>query len=129
MSNYSNYLGSQRCNKIYNKPTLLPGVPGPVGPPGVQGNTGNTGPTGEQGEMGRSCRGPIGPTGPIGPGLVGSNVYLNSSTLTLTSLNGQVKINPIPIKDLLHTETYLDTDSLIITVDVYGRITNISKSI
>lgn len=125
MSNNSNYLGSKRCNNVYNKPTLLPGVPGPIGLPGVQGNTGNTGPTGAQGEMGRACKGPIGPTGPTGPGLVGANVYLNTSTLT--SQNGQVKINPIALATLIDTNNIVETSQYHITIDEYGRITNISK--
>ena len=127
MSNNSNYLGSQRCKNIYNPPVLIPGVPGHIGPPGVQGNTGNTGPTGPQGEMGRACRGPIGPTGPTGPGLIGATVSLNSSTLTLTHQNGEIRVSPASTF-YLGSSSFVNNDNYSITIDEYGRIVNISPA-
>ena len=60
-SNYSQYLGAQRCCNTQ-------GPPGPAGPtgPGAVGQPGGTGPTGSSltGPTGRSCRGPTGEPGP-----------------------------------------------------------------
>ena len=128
MSINPNYLGSQRCKNIYQRPTLLPGVPGQIGPPGVQGNTGNTGPTGAQGEIGRACKGPPGPTGPTGPGLIGASISLNSTTLTLTNQNGEILVSPASLISLPSTETIVPTENYFITIDEYGRITNISPN-
>jgi len=126
MSNNSNYLGSQRCKNVYQQPTLLPGVPGQIGPPGVQGNTGNTGPTGAQGEIGRACKGPAGPTGPTGPGLVGASISLNSTTLTLTNHNSEIIVSPASTFSLLSITSIINTENYSITIDEYGRITDIS---
>jgi hypothetical protein len=62
-SDYSQYLGSQRCCDLkVQGPT---GDIGPTGPAGIgqRGDNGDTGPTGPTGPTGKGCRGPTGPTG------------------------------------------------------------------
>ena len=71
-TNYTQYLGAQRCCNINKQGPIGPigrtGSQGPIGPAGVTGGLGPTGPTG------KGCRGPTGPgggpegpTGPTGP--------------------------------------------------------------
>jgi len=90
-SNYSQYLGAQRCCDFRGQGPV--GPQGPAGPAaiGPMGNTGSEGPTGA---TGRSCKGPTGPagspsglTGPTGSNSVNTNIIpatYNSSTSTLT---------------------------------------------
>lgn len=65
-TNYTQYLGAQRCCNINKQGPIGPigytGAQGPIGPAGVTGSLGPTGPTG------RGCRGFTGPEGPTGPG-------------------------------------------------------------
>jgi len=76
-TNYSQYLGAQRCCNLQGQGPI--GPQGPVGPAsiGPKGDTGNNGTIGPTGSTGRSCKGPTGPagspsgltgyTGPAGP--------------------------------------------------------------
>ena len=91
-TNYTQYLGAQRCCNINKQGPIGPigpqGAQGPIGPAGVTGGLGPTGPTG------RGCRGPtgpgggpVGPTGPTGPSQW-TDSYLNS-----ISYSGDVEID------------------------------------
>lgn len=89
-TNYSQYLGAQRCCNLNSQGPIGPqGPPGPasIGPKGDTGYPGEIGPTGP---TGRSCKGPTGPagppsglTGPVGP--VGPNSI--DTTITAASYN------------------------------------------
>ena len=66
-TNYSSYLGANRCCNLKSQGPQGPAGPqgpGAIGPAGVQGPVGSQGPTGVQG---RSCKGDPGPQGPQGP--------------------------------------------------------------
>jgi len=66
-SNYTQYLGSQKCCNLNSQ-----GPIGPIGPtgPAAIGTLGNTGPLGPTGPTGRSCKGPTGPTGQAGKSFI-----------------------------------------------------------
>jgi hypothetical protein len=73
-SNYSQYLGAQRCCDFRGQGPLGPQGPAGAAAIGPMGNTGSIGPTGA---TGRSCKGPTGPqgspsglTGPTGSAFV-----------------------------------------------------------
>lgn len=93
-TNYSQYLGAQRCCNLNSQGPIGPqGPPGPasIGPKGDTGYPGEIGPTGP---TGRSCKGPTGPagpasglTGPTGPNSIDTTIttaIYNSGTSTLT---------------------------------------------
>jgi hypothetical protein len=63
-SNYSQYLGAQRCCNLNGQGPI--GPQGPAGPAsiGPKGDTGYPGDIGPTGPTGRSCKGPTGPAGP-----------------------------------------------------------------
>ncbi len=93
-TNYSQYLGAQRCCNLNSQGPIGPqGPPGPasIGPKGDTGYPGEIGPTGP---TGRSCKGPTGPagppsglTGPVGPNSIDTTITAatyNAGTSTLT---------------------------------------------
>lgn len=88
-SNYSQYLGAQRCCDLRGQGPQ--GIQGPTGPSAI-GQRGQTGPTGSSvtGPTGRSCKGDTGPRGPTGP--AGVEAYL-------TSMIGGLAIEPSIVTD------------------------------
>lgn len=93
-TNYSQYLGAQRCCNLNSQGPI--GPVGPAGPAsiGPKGDTGYPGEIGPTGPTGRSCRGPTGPagppsglTGPVGPNSIDTTITAasyNAGTSTLT---------------------------------------------
>ena len=95
-SNYSQYLGAQRCCNLNGQGPI--GPQGPAGPAsiGPKGDIGPTGPTG------RSCRGPTGPAGPAS-GLTGTQGPQGdtgpasiSTTITTATYNAGTSTLTIP---------------------------------
>lgn len=94
-TNYTQYLGSQRCCDLRGQ-----GPKGDTGPTGASaiGQKGPKGDTGYTGPTGRSCKGDTGPRGPPGttlqildtsPPLIPTtgSIYLNTTNNTLNIYN------------------------------------------
>uniref|UniRef100_A0A6C0ERA3 Uncharacterized protein n=1 Tax=viral metagenome TaxID=1070528 RepID=A0A6C0ERA3_9ZZZZ len=116
-SNYSAYLGANRCcNLKVQGPQGPVGPQGPaiIGPAGVQGMTG---PQGPQGPQGRGCKGDQGPPGSsvavVTSGLDGSNIVITSNNaqfvgnvLTVNVAAGKTVLLIANIQFLLAASSY-----------------------
>ena len=101
-TNYSQYLGAQRCCNLNSQGPIGPqGPPGPasIGPKGDTGYPGEIGPTGP---TGRSCKGPTGPagppsglTGPVGPNSIDTTITAASYNQVTSTLTLPAQIYPM----------------------------------
>jgi len=109
-------------------PTGSQGIQGPAGPTGSQGIQGPTGATGSQG-----IQGPTGATGPIGDYVISINgatgtISILGGTGIEESISGKTLSLSLETSGVISGTTGGNATIPIITVDSYGRITNLTST-
>ena len=112
-STYSNYLGSQRCDRVNRTNNCLQGPNGPAGIPGPQGSTGDAGLSGPTGQTGPT--GTMGPEGPLVPVLAGAGIKVEYSTCPEELIVSLAEYGCPTINDIKPNSRYD------LHIDKYGR--------
>ncbi len=112
-STYSNYLGSQRCDRVTRNNNCIQGRPGPSGIPGPQGSTGNTGSSGPTGQTGPT--GNTGPEGPLVPVIAGAGIKVEDNICPRDLIVSLAEYGCPTINDIKPNSRYD------LQIDKYGR--------